>query len=214
MHPQLPLKRSICFYPMSKRRATGANWYALPFDGAQAAHGRPRPRRTHATPGACSQLITGSTGLDDWEWGVTLLADDPVALKEIVYEMRFDPVSARLRATSVRSSPACCSSRPTRCGRVGLSTGVADRVEHVRLFVSFPEELVDRPMIYEIVKRFDVVPNIRRANVESHSGWVILELTASPSSATLRSRTSRGWAARSTHGRRRPRGMSRRRARA
>jgi ABC-type methionine transport system ATPase subunit len=51
--------------------------------------------------------------------------------------------------------------------------------EHVRLFVSFPEELVDRPMIYEVVKRFDVVPNIRRANVEAHSGWVILELTGS-----------------------------------
>ena len=49
--------------------------------------------------------------------------------------------------------------------------------EHVRLFVSFPEDLVDRPMIYEVVKRFDVVPNIRRANVEAHSGWVILELT-------------------------------------
>ena len=52
--------------------------------------------------------------------------------------------------------------------------------EHVRLFVSFPEVLVDRPMIYEVVKRFDVVPNIRRANVEAHSGWVILELTGSP----------------------------------
>jgi L-aspartate semialdehyde sulfurtransferase ferredoxin len=48
--------------------------------------------------------------------------------------------------------------------------------EHIRLFVSFPEELVDRPMIYEVVKRFDVVPNIRRANVEAHTGWVILEL--------------------------------------
>jgi len=48
--------------------------------------------------------------------------------------------------------------------------------DHLRLFVSFPEELVERPMIYEIVKRFDVVPNIRRANVEAHSGWVILEL--------------------------------------
>ena len=48
--------------------------------------------------------------------------------------------------------------------------------EHVRLFVSFPEELVDRPMIYEIVKQFDVVPSIRRANVEEHSAWVILEL--------------------------------------
>jgi hypothetical protein len=47
----------------------------------------------------------------------------------------------------------------------------------IRLFVSFPEELVDRPMIYEIVRAYDVVPNIRRANVEAHSGWVILELT-------------------------------------
>lgn len=46
----------------------------------------------------------------------------------------------------------------------------------VRLFVSFPESLVDRPMIYELVKEFDVVPNIRRANVEGHSGWIILEL--------------------------------------
>ena len=46
----------------------------------------------------------------------------------------------------------------------------------LRLFVSFPEALVDRPMIYEIIKEFDVVPNIRRANVEGHSGWVILEV--------------------------------------
>ena len=47
----------------------------------------------------------------------------------------------------------------------------------LRLFVSFPEELVDRPMIYELVKQFDVIPNLRRANVESHSGWMILELS-------------------------------------
>ena len=47
----------------------------------------------------------------------------------------------------------------------------------IRLFVSIPEDLVDRPMIYEIVRAYDVVPNIRRANVEAHSGWVILELT-------------------------------------
>ncbi len=50
-------------------------------------------------------------------------------------------------------------------------------MDRVRLFVSFPEELVDRPMLYEIVTRFDVVPNIRRANVEAHAGWVILELS-------------------------------------
>ncbi|MGH8986849.1 MAG: NIL domain-containing protein [Acidimicrobiia bacterium] len=47
----------------------------------------------------------------------------------------------------------------------------------VRLFVSFPEQLVDRPLIYEVIRGFDVVPNIRRANVEDHSGWIILEMT-------------------------------------
>jgi hypothetical protein len=49
--------------------------------------------------------------------------------------------------------------------------------DSVRLYVSFPEELVDRPMVYEIVKQYDVVPNIRRAGIEAHEGWVILELT-------------------------------------
>jgi hydrogen peroxide-dependent heme synthase len=94
VHPRLPMKQCCCFYPMSKRRAPGANWYELPFDdrkGLMAGHAR--VGRTYA--GRVLQLITGSTGIDDWEWGVTLLADDPAALKEIVYEMRFDPVSAR-----------------------------------------------------------------------------------------------------------------------
>ena len=94
LYPQLPLKRAICFYPMSKRREVDANWYELGFDDRKRlmmAHGR--IGRTYA--GRVLQLITGSVGLDDWEWGVTLLADDPAALKEIVYEMRFDEVSAR-----------------------------------------------------------------------------------------------------------------------
>ena len=93
LHPRLPLKATICFYPMSKRRVPGANWYALPFDARkQLMAGHARVGRRYA--GRVLQLITGSTGLDDWEWGVTLLADDPAALKDIVYEMRFDPVSA------------------------------------------------------------------------------------------------------------------------
>jgi chlorite dismutase len=93
LHPRLPLKKAICFYPMSKRRTTAANWYSLPFaERKRLMGGHARVGRTYA--GRVLQLITGSTGLDDWEWGVTLLADDPVALKEIVYEMRFDPVSA------------------------------------------------------------------------------------------------------------------------
>jgi len=54
-------------------------------------------------------------------------------------------------------------------------------VSSLRLFVSFPEELVDRPLIYEIIKKFDVVPNIRRANVEGNSGWLILEMNGEPS---------------------------------
>ena len=93
LHPRLPLKRAICFYPMAKRRVPGANWYSLPFDARkQLMAGHARVGRTYA--GRVLQLITGATGIDDWEWGVTLLADDPVALKDIVYEMRFDPVSA------------------------------------------------------------------------------------------------------------------------
>ena len=94
LHPRLPHRAMIAFYPMSKRRAGGDNWYTLPFEvrkrlmGGHAIVGR-------RYAGRVLQLITGATGLDDWEWGVTLLADDPAALKEIVYEMRFDEVSAR-----------------------------------------------------------------------------------------------------------------------
>ena len=94
VHPRLPLKKTICFYPMSKRRTGDDNWYALDFDARkELMAGHARVGRGYA--GRVLQLITGSTGLDDWEWGVTLLADDPAALKEIVYEMRFDEVSAR-----------------------------------------------------------------------------------------------------------------------
>jgi hydrogen peroxide-dependent heme synthase len=94
VHPRLPARRAICFYPMSKRRVGDDNWFALDFNTRKALMaGHARVGRTYA--GRVLQLITGSTGLDDWEWGVTLLADDPGALKDIVYEMRFDEVSAR-----------------------------------------------------------------------------------------------------------------------
>lgn len=94
VNPRLPTLAAMCFYPMSKRRSGDDNWYALDFDARkQLMAGHARVGRTYA--GRVVQLITGSTGIDDWEWGVTLFADDPVALKEIVYEMRFDEVSAR-----------------------------------------------------------------------------------------------------------------------
>jgi peroxiredoxin len=94
LHPRMPPKAMIAFYPMSKRRAEGANWYSLPFEERkQLMQGHATVGRRYA--GRVVQLITGATGLDDWEWGVTLVADDPATIKEIVYEMRFDEVTAR-----------------------------------------------------------------------------------------------------------------------
>lgn len=94
IHPKLPPKKVICFYPMLKRRDGADNWYSLEFaDRKRLMGSHARTGRTYA--GRVLQLITGATGLDDWEWGVTLLSDDPVVIKDIVHEMRFDEVSAR-----------------------------------------------------------------------------------------------------------------------
>ncbi len=93
LHPRLPNKALLAFYPMSKAREPGANWYKLPFDERRKlmdGHGKIGRRYT----GRVLQLVTGATGLDDNEWGVTLLADDLTAIKKIVYEMRFDEVTA------------------------------------------------------------------------------------------------------------------------
>ena len=93
LHPNLPLKKLICFYPMAKRRTGKANWYQLPFEERRRLMGG-HARVGMSYSGRVLQLITSAFAFDDWEWGVTLLADDPVALKEILYEMRFDEVSA------------------------------------------------------------------------------------------------------------------------
>jgi chlorite dismutase len=93
LRPKLPHKRVISFYPMSKRRDPQQNWYTLDFSERKALMaGHAVVGRRYR--GRVLQLITGSVGLDDWEWGVTLLADDPAAIKQIVYDMRFDAVSA------------------------------------------------------------------------------------------------------------------------
>ena len=94
VHPRLPRKRLLCFYPMSKRREGADNWYLLDYDQRRelmGGHGKLGAKFS----GRVIQLITGATGLSDWEWGVTLIADDPKDIKDIVYEMRFDEVSAR-----------------------------------------------------------------------------------------------------------------------
>jgi chlorite dismutase len=94
LYPEMPDWEIMCFYPMNKRREGGDNWYSLDFAARKKLMGgHARVGRKYA--GRVSQLITGSTGVDDWEWGVTLMAHQIDAIKEIVYEMRFDEVSAR-----------------------------------------------------------------------------------------------------------------------
>lgn len=94
LNPEMPDWPILCFYPMSKRRLGADNWYSLDFDARKRLMGgHARTGRKYA--GKISQLITGSAGLDDWEWGVTLLAHHLDDVKSIVYEMRFDEVTAR-----------------------------------------------------------------------------------------------------------------------
>ncbi|WP_040887925.1 chlorite dismutase family protein [Verrucomicrobium sp. 3C] len=94
LYPTLPDWRFFAFYPMNKKREPGANWYALPFsERKELMQGHARIGRRYA--GRVIQYVTGSTGLDDWEWGVTLFSQDPYEVKAIVAEMRFDPVSAQ-----------------------------------------------------------------------------------------------------------------------
>jgi peroxiredoxin len=95
LYPEIPLASGyVCFYPMSKKRAGRDNWYVLSgSERAELMRAHGRTGRKYA--GKVAQIVTGSMGLDDWEWGVTLFSDDPLEFKKIVYEMRFDEVSAR-----------------------------------------------------------------------------------------------------------------------
>jgi chlorite dismutase len=92
LYQEIPPRRYVCFYPMNKHRGEDKNWYGVPFEE------RARMMREHGIvgrhyAGAVTQIITGSIGFDDWEWGVDLFADDPVVFKKLVYEMRFDEAS-------------------------------------------------------------------------------------------------------------------------
>jgi chlorite dismutase len=93
LFPTIPPNRYICFYPMDRRRGEDKNWYTLPMEERQRQmneHGLVGRRYT----GEVKQIVTGSIGFDDWEWGVDLFADDPLVFKKLIYEMRFDQVSA------------------------------------------------------------------------------------------------------------------------
>jgi chlorite dismutase len=93
LFPAIPEAKYICFYPMDRLRAEDKNWYMVPFAERQ------RMMHEHGMIGrkygdVVKQIISGSIGMDDWEWGVTLFAEDPVVFKKLIYEMRFDEVSA------------------------------------------------------------------------------------------------------------------------
>ncbi len=93
LRPDIPARRYVCFYPMDKKRGEEKNWYDAPFAERQ------RMMQDHGFigrgyAGRVTQIISGSIGFDDWEWGVDLFADDPVVFKKLVYEMRFDEASA------------------------------------------------------------------------------------------------------------------------
>jgi chlorite dismutase len=93
LYPSVPETKYFCFYPMDRKRGEQVNWYKVPFEERaemMQAHGLIGRRYGYQV----KQIISGSIGLDDWEWGVDLFSDDPVAFKKLIYEMRFDEVSA------------------------------------------------------------------------------------------------------------------------
>jgi chlorite dismutase len=93
LFPEMPAHPYICFYPMDRRRGEHQNWYQVPLAERQRMMGEHGAiGRRYA--GAVKQIITGSIGFDDWEWGVDLFAEDPLVFKRLIYEMRFDEVSA------------------------------------------------------------------------------------------------------------------------
>lgn len=93
LFPEIPASRYVCFYPMDRRRGEHKNWYTEPMaNRGRMMHEHGMVGRRYA--GKVRQIISGSIGYDDWEWGVDLFADDPLVFKKLIYEMRFDEVSA------------------------------------------------------------------------------------------------------------------------
>jgi peroxiredoxin len=91
---EIPQWRYVCFYPMNKRRGETQNWYSEPF-ARRAAMMREHGMIGRHYAGKVTQVISGSIGYDDWEWGVDLFAQDPLVFKKLIYEMRFDEASAK-----------------------------------------------------------------------------------------------------------------------
>jgi chlorite dismutase len=93
LYPAIPGGKYLCFYPMDRKRGEAKNWYQVSLSERQRMmHEHGMIGRRYAD--SVRQIITGSIGFDDWEWGVDLFADDPLVFKKLIYEMRFDEVSA------------------------------------------------------------------------------------------------------------------------
>jgi peroxiredoxin len=93
LFPSVPGAKYMCFYPMDRKRSEQVNWYSVPFaDRQRMMHEHGMIGRRYGD--VVKQIISGSIGMDDWEWGVDLFAEDPVIFKKLIYEMRFDEVSA------------------------------------------------------------------------------------------------------------------------
>lgn len=93
LRPAIPPAKYLCFYPMDRRRGEQVNWYTVPMAERQSMmHDHGMIGRRYGD--RVRQIISGSIGLDDWEWGVDLFSDDPVVFKQLIYEMRFDEASA------------------------------------------------------------------------------------------------------------------------
>ena len=93
LFPAVPEAKYLCFYPMDRKRGEQVNWYTVPFAERQRMmHEHGMIGRRYADQ--VKQIISGSIGMDDWEWAVDLFAEDPLVFKKLIYEMRFDQVSA------------------------------------------------------------------------------------------------------------------------
>jgi hydrogen peroxide-dependent heme synthase len=107
---EVPKSRYVCFYPMNKRRGETQNWYSETFERRASMMREHGMIGRHYT-GKVTQVISGSIGYDDWEWGVDLFASDPLVFKKLIYEMRFDEASAKFAEfgpfyTGLQFSPA------------------------------------------------------------------------------------------------------------
>ena len=139
LHPDVPDEEFVCFYPMSKRRDPDQNWYDTSFE-ERAAHIERHGDIGRGYGGKVNQMICGSIGFDDWEWGITLWSDDMTHIKELLTEMRFDPSTSRFaefgpfyvgRRFAPEDLPAVMAGHRVPTDDTGTPTAGEDRSAHV-----------------------------------------------------------------------------------